>query len=308
MPADSEASSAETPGVTTLSLLQADLDNCLDAAREAALFAWKRIEHFFQGDYRVYEKENEGPATEADILADHLIVDFLQERFSPDHFGYLSEETQQGHQRLGKDLCWIIDPIDGTRDFIEGRDDFCLQIGLAARVDQNGPLKPVAGVVYEPRANRLALASHGAGAFEENLKTGQVTRMEVTKRAEVAGAHLVVTRQHFGRRLKTTVDHLDAGEVSRRGSFGVKVIDVAAGRADYYLNTARRQCKEWDTCAPHAILLEAGGRLTNLSGKELSYNRRSFRIDGGALASNGFLHGELLQRLEGIDVLWEKMA
>lgn len=282
-----------------------DLTHCVSVAREAALLAWEEIRPYFRGTFRIHEKENEGPATDADIAADRAICAYLSQHLPDPRIGLLSEETQHGDERLAHDAVWIIDPIDGTRDFIAGGDEFAVHIGLAARPSASSPLVPVAGVVYMPRAGWLYSASLGGGAWEETVENGARRRLHVTGQDSIEAANLVVTNARIGRRLGAAIGRLKARELLQKGSLGVKAMDVATGRADIYLNTGRRGCKEWDTCAPHIIVEEAGGRLTDLNGHPITYNNRDYHIAMGLVCTNGTLHEGVLQELRAVSEIWD---
>jgi 3'(2'), 5'-bisphosphate nucleotidase len=280
-----------------------DLVAAGEFARHLALETWEQIAGFFRGKFDVFEKESDGPATEADILADRFILSRLGERYPASRFGYLSEETAHGPERLQREACWIIDPIDGTRDFMEGREDFAIQIGLAQRA-ASGIFEPVVGVVYQPAAALLYRAVRGQGAWRENLRLGTQERLVVSACRELTDCRLVITRSHMGRRLAAAMEALQPRESYTAGSLGVKVAHVSERRADLYINTSRRFCKEWDVCAPHAILAEAGGMLTDLRGNRIDYNQPDVYIEEGLVASNGHLHREVLMRLAGVPEAW----
>jgi 3'(2'), 5'-bisphosphate nucleotidase len=297
-----------------MTLTPQQLDRALADAREAAILAWRAIRHFYRGSYDIFEKD-EGPATEADILADRTILGHLRARYDEAVHGYLSEELAHGPERLALDLCWIIDPIDGTRDFIAGREDFAVQIALAGRVGDDSI--PLVAIVYQPATGHLYAAKRGGGATVELIPEallaaeGAVPPPSVTapiapsSRGDLLTSHSVVTRSNISKKLQRVIDHLGIAETSNRGSFGVKVAEVATGRADLYLNTAHRRCKEWDVCAPHLILEEAGGRLTDLAGRAITYNKADVYVDYGAVASNSLLHPEVLSKLEEISDVWK---
>jgi 3'(2'), 5'-bisphosphate nucleotidase len=279
--------------------VEVDLEECVARAREAALIAWQVIEPYYRGSFEVFEKRGEGPATEADIAADHAIIAHLSAHFPSDEFAFLTEETEKGHERLTRNYCWIVDPIDGTREFIDGRDDFAVQIGLAGRTNGDGPLEALVGVVYMPRTGVLYSATKGGGAWAENpadLNTRRRLRVQDVNRLE--DARLVVTRQHMGKTLRSAIARLQVREVYHLGSLGVKVVELVEGRAALYLNTGYKGCKEWDVCAPAILLQEAGGEVTDLSGKPITYNKKDYYVHNGLLASNGRLHQHALRLLD----------
>lgn len=281
-----------------------DLALCLAHAREAALLAWSKVAHFYRGTFDIIEKKGEGPATEADILADRVIVQHLQKHFPPKDFGYLSEEHHHGEERVGRRFCWIIDPIDGTKDFIEGGHDFALQMDLAGALEQGGPAVPLVGVVYQASMGLLYTAHHGGGAWCEDLKSGEKTRLAVGGECTASRCRLVVTSSEISDRLSGAMRALAIGEYRQKGSLGLKIVEVACDRADLFLNMGRRKCREWDVCAPHAILNEAGGRLTDLLGVEVTYIHEDIDIVEGLAASNGAVHREVLARIQGAAELW----
>jgi 3'(2'), 5'-bisphosphate nucleotidase len=306
--------------MTNDALYPVTLRQAVECARAAALEAWAAISHFHGGGYEI-EHKPDGPSTEADKLADRIIVEALRRRYPPREYGYLSEEFVRDPIRLERRAVWIIDPIDGTRDFIRGSLDFAMQIGL---VIQEGEVwLPAVGVVYHPLAGRMYWAVRGAGAFvEEELAAEQThcerwwarrpeepprpiesARFHAPVALKVSGVRdiekmtAVVSASHRTRRLLRVLEIVPFARHYSRGSVGVKIAEIAAGKAEVYVNTERGHCKEWDLCGPHLILTESGGRLTTLDGEAISYNREDVRLHGGILASNGPAHESLLEAI-----------
>lgn len=297
------------------------LEHARVEARNAALEAWSAISHFHGGSYDI-EHKAEGPSTEADKLADRLIGDYLESRFPTDRFGYLSEELERDLTRLERRHVWIIDPIDGTSDFIRGSGDFALQIGLVEEREE-GVWVPVVGVVYHPIAARMYTAVRGAGAMvEEEADAGEDVkgrwwsraasepprpresarflaprRLQVSETADIEKMVAVVSASHKTRRLMKVLELVPFARHYSRGSVGVKTAEIAMRHADVYVNTERTHCKEWDLCGPQIILEEAGGRVTDLDGHAITYNREQVRLMGGILAGNGRAHDELVERI-----------
>jgi 3'(2'), 5'-bisphosphate nucleotidase len=267
------------------------LDLELAAAKEVARMAWQRIEPFYEGEYEITQKRD-GPATEADHAADELIIRELGRRFPG--YGILTEESDDNRERLDRDRVWVVDPIDGTKDFIEKAGNFAVQIGLVVRTGDG--YVPEVGVVYHAVKDHLYFARRGGGAWVEapgepprRLRVSCVARME-----EMA---VVVTRSHRTPRFFDLLDLLRPREIFTIGSLGIKAAWVASGRADYYFNNARGFCWEWDACAPDVILSEAGGAMSDFKGLPLRYNREDVCFRDGILASNGACHAELLERI-----------
>lgn len=291
----------------------AELPRDLLVAREAALRAWLRIASLRHApDQEVVEKPD-GPTGPADLLADATIRDVILERLGPQAF--LTEETADTPERLSADRVWIVDPIDGTRDFLSGGDDFTIQVACVSRPAPNAPMRPVAAAVYAPAYRYLLLAAEDFGAFEESLPEDPNAPLEDPSPASwrrltvVPNAHLtqctaVVSRNHTTRRLHAVLEALPLGRVLRRGSLGIKMGEVARGRADLYILTERGAAKEWDSCAPHLVLEQAGGRVTDMEGAPVDYNCAQVRLMGGLVATNGHCHAPLLEALRGVPALW----
>ncbi|MCC5875340.1 MAG: 3'(2'),5'-bisphosphate nucleotidase CysQ [Candidatus Sumerlaeia bacterium] len=271
----------------------------LGLAREAALLAWeKAIKPYYRKQFSIHEKEMEGPATDADLAADSLILEYLRSHCPQGKYGYLSEESDNSTERFAHDMVWIIDPIDGTSDFIRGEEDFAVQIGLAARLEDQGRYYPVLGVVYQPTRSRLYLGALRLGAFEENLETGERVPLEVSQIDSLGPSRMVITKSNLGEKTKAIVAQLSPGTVYQMGSLGLKMCEVARGSADYYINPSPRNCKEWDVCAPDAILREAGGAVTDLHGRDISYNNEDHVLRNGLVTSNQIIHPDILETME----------
>lgn len=276
-------------------------EEMVEHAKEAARRAWQAMAPFHRGQFRVYEKQGEGPATDADLAADAAILDYLRPRYGD--AGFLTEETGDSAERLACELCWIIDPIDGTREFIEGRSDFAVHIALVRRDPADGLFHPLVSVVSVPKANRLYWAVQGGGAWVEpaEAKRGsQARRLTVAPTETLGGARAVVTRAPRGARLQEALRLLAPAEIYTLGSLGIKVVELLEARASLYINTGRRSCKEWDVCAPDLILREAGGRISDLLGNDFTYNKADYLVYNGLLASNGRLHRDALGKLRAV--------
>lgn len=261
------------------------LERELDMAMRLARQAGDAIMVYYQTDLSVDRKAKNEPVTVADREADAIIIDGLRAAFPDD--GLLTEESDDDLTRLTKDRVWIVDPLDGTADFISQTGDFAVQIALA----QAG--RPLLGVVYQPAKEQFMYAVRGQGAFV--LRDGRPVRLHVSAVADPAAMCLVASRSHYSEWMETARRALGIDAVQRLGSVGLKVGLVAQGACDLYLATT--VAKEWDICAPHALLLEAGGRLTNLCGEPIVYNKPDVIECRGLIASNGVAHDRIVATL-----------
>src|SRR3984893_10008270 len=248
------------------------------------------LEHYYS-PFLVEQKVNAldelEEVTAADREANELIVGRLQKEFPAD--GILAEESTDTEHRLGKDRVWLIDPMDGTKNFIARDGDFAVQIGLAVGGES------VVGVVYQPVRGVLYRAARDRGAWME-AEDKPATRMSVSKQTKPGEMILASSRSHRGPRMDRVVSAFGFKHEMRRGSVGVKVGLIAEQLADLYLHLSP-STKQWDTCGPEAILAEAGGRLTDLFGQPLLYNGRRIDNRNGIVATNGAAHNIVIENL-----------
>jgi 3'(2'), 5'-bisphosphate nucleotidase len=241
---------------------------------------------FYTGDYEVEWKGANDPVTIADRNASELIVTELRRQFPGD--GVISEEAPDSDSRLEKKRVWIIDPIDGTKQFIEHIGEFAVMIGMA--IDG----VPSVGVVYQPSADRMYFASEDAGAFlEEPLTT---RRLHVSKVADPAQMVMAASRSHPSEVVARLRTALGIGSSITSGSVGLKFGMLAEGRAHIYVHLGSRT-NQWDTCAPEVILREAGGSVTDMTGERLRYNTLEIRNLRGIVATNGTIDDKILATL-----------
>ena len=248
------------------------------------------LEHYnspFLVEQKVNALDEPEEVTAADREANELIVTRLQKEFPAD--GILAEESADSEHRLEKDRVWLIDPMDGTKNFIARDGDFAVQIGLAVGGES------VVGVVYQPVRGVLYRAARDGGAWMES-EARIAVRMWVSKQTEPGEMILASSRSHPSPRMGRIVSAFGFKDEMRRGSVGVKVGLIAEQQADLYIHLSP-STKQWDTCAPEAILAEAGGRLTDLFGQPLRYN--GLRIDNrnGIVATNGAAHNMVIENL-----------
>lgn len=262
----------------------------IDAAIELAISAG-RVVLEKRGKAAVKTKAGGEPVTEADLAANHLIVEGLKARFPDD--AILSEETVSDDSRLKASRVWIIDPIDGTREYIEGTDDFAVQIGLC--VDG----EPVAGVVNQAAAHRLYWAVAGEGAWLDDPRNGarKTRRLAVSTVGDPTRMKLTISRWHRSKKHAAIHEIVKPAELIPAGSIGVKMGLVSQGLADLYLHPSTR-CAEWDTCGPDIVLRESGGAVTDFFGAPLRYNQPDPHHPIGVAASNAVSHASILKSLE----------
>ena len=185
---------------------------------------------------------------------------------------------------------WYVDPMDGTSDFVARTGDFVVMIGLAIAG------WPVLGVVYHPPSDTLYRGGHGLGA--EKLAAGERTELQVSGVRDPRQARLVVSRSHTPEIVAGLASRLGFERLEPCGSVGLKAARIAEGSSDAYLHPSIGT-KLWDTCAPEAIVVAAGGTFSDCDGRPLVYDRRHLHNERGIIASNGRLHDILVEALAG---------
>jgi 3'(2'), 5'-bisphosphate nucleotidase len=264
-----------------------ELQVAIELARAAGAVLLEHYYSPFLVEQKINALDELEEVTAADREANELIVGRLQKEFPDD--GILAEESTDTDRRLEKDRVWLIDPMDGTKNFIARDGDFAVQIGLAIGGES------VLGVVYQPTRKVLYRAVRGGGAWIED-EDNAAARMSVSKQTKPGEMVLASSRSHRSPRMEQVVSAFGFKKEMRRGSVGVKVGLIAEQQADLYLHLSP-STKQWDTCGPEAILAEAGGRLTDLFGQPLRYN--GVRIDNrnGIVATNGAAHEMVIENL-----------
>src|SRR5213082_467369 len=265
-----------------------ELRVALRLAREAGAAILEYYDKPLRVERKVDADEHTEPVTQADRTANELIVSALRHEFPYD--GILAEESIDTERRLSKRRVWMIDPLDGTNGFIARDGDFAVQIGLAVEG------RSVVGVVYQPLPDVLYRAVEGAGTWVER-KGFEAERVSVSDAVEVTRMRLAASRNHRSPRMDTVVRALGIEEEVRRGSVGIKVGLIIERQCDVYIHLSPRT-KQWDTCAPEIILHEAGGRLTDLFGQNLRYNKAGLQNLNGIVASNGVAHPQIIESLQ----------
>ncbi|WP_235981502.1 3'(2'),5'-bisphosphate nucleotidase CysQ [Methylobrevis albus] len=231
-----------------------DLELVAAAARAGGALALE----FFGRDPEVWSKSNNSPVSAADLAVDKFLFERL--RTARPDYGWLSEETEDDAERLGRRRVFVVDPIDGTRGFLAGSDEWTISIAVV----EDG--RPVAGALYRPVTGALYTASLGGGA-RRNGRLIQVTARETLAGATIAGPPVMLhkIRAHVAAMGEQMVE---AGYIA---SLALRVALVADGALD--LAVARKNSHDWDLAAADLILAEAGGRLIGSDGEELGYNR-----------------------------------
>ena len=260
------ASSAEIEIGLAVGVYQKEIQCAVDAARAAGRAV---LAHY--GNTQADIKAGGSPVTAADHAASDVILKTIAQNFPDD--AVLCEETADSPARLSARRLWIVDPLDGTKEFLAQNGEFSVMIGLV--VDD----RPVVGVVYMPAVDRLYWAAEGAGAWLQEAGTSRQLRAQTVGE----GLRLVTSRSHADATVEAMCAALPITERRPSGSVGIKCALIAEGACDLYAHPVPYM-SEWDTCAPEVVLREAGGSVTDCLGNPLKYNKPDTHQPQGILA------------------------
>ncbi len=236
------------------------------------------IMEYFRAAFSVVDKSPDNPVTDADLAADHHLKIRLRELLP--EAGWLSEETADDPSRLARRFCWIVDPLDGTKEFVIGIPEFTVSVAL---VDGG---KPLMGVIYNPATRETIYGQRKRGVWFNGEKAG------VTGRTEFVGSSVDASRSERKRgEFKPFEGQL---KLQTMGSIALKLARVASGRTD--ATWSRGPKSEWDICAGVLLVEEAGGRCRDLDDQMFQFNK-SFPKVNGVIASNGTIHQQLIEAL-----------
>lgn len=227
----------------------------LKVAHHLAVEAGNAILPIYYGAMDVYLKEDRTPVTNADVLANRIILDGIRKTFPLD--GIVSEEleTVEGLR------CWYIDPIDGTRGFIDRTYHFAVHIGLAVEE------KAVLGVVYHPLAREMYFAVKGEGAYCRSPFGKKQLRVQ-----EHPNLIAAMDKDNLANpKYQKLAQNLGISKTIINGSEGLRVMEVAQGIADVHFNLKPSKCSTWDICAPFIIAEEAGAYVQFTNGQPVTY-------------------------------------
>ena len=259
----------------------------LDVAIQAAKEAGNAILEIYHDNYSTSTKDDDSPITDADLKSNEIIKKIL----SQTKYAILSEEDDDDLSRLSKEIIWIVDPLDGTSDFIDKTGEFTVMISLIENK------KPILGVIGWPTEKTLFVAQKGSGAFK--YSNDEWKKISVTQVSEVSKCRTVGSRHHLSDKEKSFIKKLGIEDFTSIGS-SLKVGKISSGEAEAYITTTNKM-KEWDSAASYCIISEAGGKMTDMLGNDITYNNKDVYHKNGILVTNGLIHDKIIEEFQKLE-------
>ncbi len=276
-----------------------DIHNLIDDLRDYSWEAADILIYYAQkfkdlkNDIKVLENNDKtNPVTIADLKVNDLIIQRIKEKYKNINWEILSEENvkiSSNSYNKNSDWIWVLDPLDGTKDFIQGTGHYAMHLSL------NFKTKPFLGVVLIPDKNELWI-SNGKEVWCEG-RDGSIKKNKIIKKRNLRDMTLISSKNHRNEILKSLVEKINFKKVIQMGSIGCKIASIIRGESDIYISLSmpKGSCpKDWDFAAPEAILRAAGGAITNLNNESLSYFKTDFSQGGIIIASSNEKSHELL--------------
>ena len=281
-------------------------NNLIDDLR---IFSWEASEALLYYSKMLKDSNNKSnilkndnlddPVTLADLKVNEIILKRIKEKYEDVNWKILSEEnvkTSSLKYECSADWVWILDPLDGTKDFIQGTSDYAMHLAL------NYKKKPYLGVVLIPEKEELWI-SNGQDVWCEK-KSGLKFKPNLSKCENLQEMTLVTSKNHGNEILNNLIEKINFCKVEIMGSIGCKIASIVRGESDIYICLSmpdKSSPKDWDFAAPESILRTAGGSITNLDNQELTYGKASFEQRGIIVATNDKkTHGSICLEIKKI--------
>ena len=232
-------------------------------------------------------KNRHDPVTLADLKVNEIIIKSLNEKYKEINWTILSEENvkiENSSYNPTSDWVWVLDPLDGTKDFIQGTGNYAMHLALVYKK------RPLIGVVLIPEKDELWLSVSEKVWCER--RDGTKSKLNVAKNKSLNEMVLATSKNHRNESLQKLIKKINFKEVVIMGSIGCKIASILRGESDIYICLSlpgKSSPKDWDFAAPEAILKAAGGAITNLDNIELSYGDTPFEQGGIIIASNNHI-------------------
>ena len=283
-----------------------DIDNLINDLR---IFSWEAADILIgysdlikDNNYKneiIKSKKNEDPVTLADLKVNEVIIKRIKEKYRNIDWEILSEENvkiKTHNCNTNVDWLWVLDPLDGTKDFIQGTGNYAMHLAL------NYKNRPCLGIILIPEKDELWISM--GERFWGEKKDGSLISHNKSKEKDLQKMIIVTSKNHKNVQLANLIDKINFRKVLTMGSIGCKVASIIRGESDIYMSLSlpkQSAPKDWDFAAPEALLGASGGAITNLENRDLVYNKKSFEQTGLIIASsNKENHQKICSQLKDI--------
>ena len=268
-------------------------------AADILLYYSKLLEDSDEKNNILKNNNEEDPVTLADLKVNEIIIKRINEQYKNINWDILSEENVKISSETfdcNNDWIWVLDPLDGTKDFIQGTGNYAMHLAL------NYKQKPYIGFVLIPDKNQLWIAD-GKKTWCEK-RDGSKYEPILLNNKNLQEMTLVTSKNHGNETLKNLIQKINFRKVEIMGSIGCKIASIVRGDSDIYICLSlpgKSSPKDWDFAAPESILKAAGGAITNLDNQELFYGKTSFEQGGIIVATNNrYTHGSICREIKKI--------
>ena len=283
-----------------------DIDNLID---DLKIFSWEASEMLlyyasiikYSDDKRKIIKNgnDKDPVTLADLRVNEIIIKRINEKYKNINWEILSEENVKvnpSNSIINNNFVWVLDPLDGTRDFIQGTGNYSMHLSL------NFKKNPYIGIVLIPEKDELWI-SNDKKVWCEN-RNGDYKEINLSNKYHLNDMTIVTSKNHRNQTLKNLIAKIKFKEVMVMGSIGCKIASILRGESDIYICLSlpgESSPKDWDFSAPAAVLKAAGGAITNIDNQELTYGNSNFEQGGIIVASaNKIMHKNICLEIKDI--------
>ena len=270
-----------------------DTNNLIDNLRA---FSWEASDTLLKYAQLIKNSNNksniltnnneEDPVTIADLKVNEIIIKNIKENYKNINWQILSEENVKinpNNRRIDKDFVWVLDPLDGTKDFIQGTGNYAMHLAL------NYKNIPFIGIVLIPDKDELWISNYDLVWCENRYEDCKKPNLSCKK--NLKDMTVVISKNHRDQILKNLIKTVNFKQVIKMGSIGCKIASILRGESDIYICLSlpgKSSPKDWDFAAPAAALKAAGGAITNLNNEELIYGNSDFKQDGIIIASSNY--------------------
>ena len=283
-----------------------NINNLID---DLKTFSWEAYDIFIKYAQIIKDSNNKSniltnknerdPVTIADLKVNEMMIKNITESYKNINWEILSEEnvkTDLNNRKINKDFVWILDPLDGTKDFLQGSGNYAMHLAL------NYKKKCYVGIVLIPDKDELWITNYDTIWCENRKK--ECKKPKLTFKNDLHDMTIVTSKNHRNQTLQKLIKKVNFKKVIEMGSIGCKIASILRGESDIYICLSlpgESSPKDWDFAAPAAVLKAAGGAITNLNNEELTYGNYNFEQGGIILASsNKIRHQYICQEIKEI--------